>query len=126
MLAMGLSTSISSAQDKPTSVAVREGGTVSLRGKVQGYTGASYSVHAEAGQHLHVSLQTIKGATLFNVYAPGSGPGQEALFRGETDGNVADLTVTQAGEYRIDVSQMRSFARRGTVTDFRLTITLQR
>jgi hypothetical protein len=102
------------------------GESVSLKGKVQGYTGVAYSVHAEAGQQLHVSLQTIKGATVFNVYAPGDAPGQEALFRGEVGGSVADLKVTQTGEYRIDVYQMRSSARRGAVTTFALTVALQK
>lgn len=116
----------SPAQSKPSAVTVREGQPTMLNGKVQGYSGPSYLVHAEAGQKLQVSLQKLKGSTLFNVYAPGVEPGQGAIFRGDVDGDVADLNVMQAGDYRIDLFQMRASARRGAVTNFTLKIALQR
>lgn len=125
-LVVYLFTAPSFAQNKPSPVAVREGASITLKGKVQGYTGASYTVHAEAGQRLQVSLHTLKGATLFNVYSPGTAPGEEALFRGEVSGDVADLKAAQSGDYRIDVYQMRSYARRATVAPFSLTIALRK
>lgn len=85
----------------------------------------SYTVHADTGQHLHVSLKAAKGATLFNVYTPEKGPGDEAIFRGDVGGNTTVLDVKQAGDYRIDVFQMRSAARRGTVSSFMLTVGLR-
>lgn len=116
---------ISLAQGKPTPVAVHLGASVELNGAVKGGVGMSYTVHADAGQHLHLALKAAKGATLFNVYAPGTGPGDEAIFRGDVGGNTAVLDAKQAGDYRIDVFQMRSAARRGTVSSFTLTVGLK-
>lgn len=116
---------ISSAQGKPTPVAIHLGSSINLKGAVKGSVGVSYTLQADAGQHLHIALKAAKGATLFNVYAPGTGPGDEAIFRGDVGGNTTVLDVKQAGDYRIDVFQMRSAARRGTVSSFTLTVGLR-
>jgi hypothetical protein len=89
-----------------------------------------YRIGAEAGQRLSISLQASNQATYFNVYAPGSGPGDEALANsGITGPSVPDLNrfsapLTLSGDYLISVYLMRSAARRGERTRFTLQVSV--
>ena len=44
-----------------------------------GYDSVLYKVGAEAGQQMKVRLEPSNTATYFNIYEPGSGPGDQAL-----------------------------------------------
>jgi hypothetical protein len=89
-----------------------------------------YRIGAEAGQVLSISLQASNGATYFNIYAPGRGPGDEALANSGTTGpavpalNRFSATLAVSGEYLISVYLMRSAARRGERTRFTLRVSV--
>ena len=96
-----------------------------VKGTIKGYDGVMYMVGAKAGQTMTVSLKTSNGANLFNIWAPGKTPGKdEALFAGETGGNEAKVSLPADGDYAVQVSLMRSVARRGTSVKYTLTIAI--
>ncbi|MGG7568281.1 SH3 domain-containing protein [Rhodovulum sp. DZ06] len=95
---------------------------------ITGRESVAYRVMAEGGQRMAVSLSPSNLATYFNVYAPGNGPGDEALaVSGQTGERVPDLNRFDAelplsGSYTITVYMMRSAARRGERSDYTLTV----
>lgn len=99
-----------------------------VRGAITGYDSVAYRFGAEAGQRMTLRLTATNRATYFNVYAPGRGPGDEALaVSGRTDDlvpalNRFDGTLPLSGTYTVSVYMMRSAARRDERSDFRLQI----
>ncbi|MGK7754638.1 MULTISPECIES: SH3 domain-containing protein [unclassified Roseovarius] len=121
------------AQDEMRTEEVRfaagtNGTTISDR--ITGYETVLYTLGAEAGQRMQVRLEPSNLATYFNVYAPGKGPGDEALanagMMGEMvpDLNRFDGVLPGSGEYTISVYMMRSAARRAEVSDYELSISI--
>jgi hypothetical protein len=72
-----------------------------LTDAIVGYNSVLYRVGAEAGQTMRVTLSASNGATYFNVYAPGRGPGDEALATGQNTQPLNDWTGIFAGIGRI-------------------------
>ncbi|MCL7408152.1 SH3 domain-containing protein [Marivivens donghaensis] len=89
-----------------------------------------YHLGAEAGQVLDLSLQSSNAATYFNVYAPGSGPGDAALAVSSlTSDSVPDLnqfsaTLPVSGDYTVMVYLYRAAARRDGVAEYTLDISI--
>jgi Bacterial SH3 domain len=113
------------------SEAVRfEPGTSStvINGSIVGRESVSYTIGAEAGQLMTVRLNASNTATYFNVYAPGRGPGDEALAVSEITGPMTPETNTfsaplpTSGVYTINVYLYRNAARRGDRSDYSLSI----
>ena len=104
------------------------GATISDR--VTGYNTVLYSIGAEAGQRMRIELEPTNPQTYFNVYAPGSGPGDQALavsqFTGEliSDLNAFDGNLPTSGTYSIFVYMMRAAARRDETSDFTLSVSV--
>ncbi len=104
------------------------GATISDR--ITGYNTVVYSLGAEAGQRMRIQLKPTNLQTYFNVYAPGSGPGDQALavsqFTGEliSDLNAFDGTLPTSGTYSISVYMMRAAARRDETSDFTLSVSI--
>lgn len=102
-----------------------------IEGAITGYESVSYRVGAEAGQRMKVALDPSNGATYFNVYAPGSGPGDAALAIGSTTGGMMrDLNrfagvLPTSGEYTINVYMLRAAARRNERSDYDLAISIR-
>ncbi len=94
----------------------------SVTSKITGYDSVNYKVTAKAGQHMVVKLSTSHSATYFNVYGPGSGPGDAAIFIGSTSGGHFATTLPESGTYTIQVYMMRSAARRNESADFKLRV----
>lgn len=94
----------------------------SVTGNITGYNSVNYKVTAKAGQQMEVKLSTGHTATYFNVYAPGSGPGDAAIFIGSTSGNHFTATLPANGTYTIQVFMMRSAARRNESADYKLRV----
>ena len=89
---------------------------------ITGYNTVNYKVTAKAGQQMVVKLSTNHTATYFNVYAPGSGPGDAAIFIGSTSGGRFATTLPDSGTYTIQVYMMRSAARRNESAEFKLRV----
>ena len=104
------------------------GTTISDR--ITGRESVLYKVSAEAGQQMYIQLDSNNGGTYFNVYEPGSGPGDQALAVSEITGPlVPDLnrfsgTLQVSGEYSVSIYLYRNAARRGEVSDYTLDISI--
>jgi hypothetical protein len=81
-----------------------------INGSITGYDAVDYHLGAEAGQQMHVLLDTDNGANYFNVLPPGSTG--EAIFIGSTEGNEWSGTLAESGTYTVRIYLMRSAARR--------------
>jgi uncharacterized protein YraI len=101
-----------------------------IAGRITGYESVSYTLGAEAGQRMRVALDPSNLAAYFNVYAPGAGPGDDALANGGLPGPmVPDLnrfegTLPASGTYTVSVYMMRAAARRNEVSDYTLAISI--
>jgi|GEM_PF-80539 len=89
---------------------------------ITGYNAIHYKVTARAGQRMVVQLSSRHLATYFNVFAPGTGPGDAAIFIGSTKGDRFVTTLKESGTYTIQVYMMRSAARRNESADFKLHV----
>lgn len=94
-------------------------------GAISGDDTATYRVSATAGQHLHVVLQTDNASNHFNIYAPGKGPGEEAMFTGSVDGNSYSGVVPVDGVYTVQVFLIRNAARRNESANYKLRAELK-
>jgi hypothetical protein len=101
-----------------------------VQGSISSRESVSYTVGAEGGQRMTVKLSPSNTQTYFNVYAPGKGPGDEAIANsGLTGENVSDLnrfdgTLSVSGEYTISVYMMRAAARRNERSDYTLEVAI--
>lgn len=93
-----------------------------LRGSFQGYHYTDYTLKAQAGQTLHVALQTSKGNPLFNILPPGTD--NVALYTDGQSGTPVARQLPDDGTYTIRVYHMRAFARRNAVSRFQISIGL--
>lgn len=97
-----------------------------IDGRVTGREIVLYTLDAEAGQRMTVVLSSNSTAVYFNLYAPGSGPGDEALAIGEMQPqtNRYSGVLPASGEYGISVFLFRNAARRGETADYTLDISI--
>lgn len=128
LIAMAFSASASHAEEM-RAVDVRFAAGTSqavLSDAIVGYDSMLYRVGAEAGQTMRVALSPSNGATYFNVYAPGRGPGDEALAAGQNTQPLNDWSgiLPASGEYTVSVFMMRSAARRNERSDFTIDISI--
>lgn len=95
-----------------------------VSGSVKGYNAVIYQLRAQAGQQMRVVMDTSHGASYFNVFPPGKGPGDAAIFIGSTTGNRFSKTLPEDGIYTIQVYLMRSAARREETAEYTLDIAI--
>ena len=113
----------SMAKDKVTTHQVhfaKETTGSTVKGSVKGYESVLYKLGAKAGQSMRVSIESKKA--YFNIYAPGKGLGNEAMFREGYTGNNYVGTLPANGTYTIAVYLYRNEARRGTTAPYTLHI----
>lgn len=94
---------------------------VTLKGKISGRGDNSYVLTAAAGQVLQVLLSPSHRSCAMNVFAPGL---TTAAHIGTVSGNEFGSSPTRAGNYRIQVYQVRSAARRGESCRYSLSVEL--
>ncbi|WP_205853331.1 hypothetical protein [Zhengella mangrovi] len=128
-LALGLATAPSAASDeiRTETVHFKAGASgTTIKGRIKGYGSVSYLLGANAGQVMRVKLTSRHTATYFNIYAPGKGPGDEAIAVSEMSDpiNTFEGVLPAKGQYTISVYMMRSAARRNEVSDFSLDIAI--
>ncbi|MGA9252111.1 MAG: SH3 domain-containing protein [Roseobacter sp.] len=101
-----------------------------IEGQINGRESVLYRLGGEAGQVMNISLTSNNTATYFNVYAPGSAPGDEALAAGTLTGPLMpDLNrfsgpLPVSGEYSVSVYLYRNAARRGETSDYTLDFSI--
>ncbi len=93
--------------------------------RISGYESVLYEVYAREGQTLEVSLRPDNRSANFNIYVPGRGFGDEALYVSETGGHEyqGDLWIT--GPHTIAVFLSRNAARRGETANYDLVVSLE-
>jgi hypothetical protein len=102
-----------------------------IEGSITGYDSIAYKVGAEAGQQMRVALEARNLSAYFNVYAPGQGPGDQALANSGFDGlmipaiNRFEATLPASGDYTILVYMLRAAARREETAAYTLDISLE-
>lgn len=131
--ALCIAPTFSLAQDGARTETVRfaAGATgTTITDTVVGRGSVLYRLGAEAGQRMRVSLTSANPSAYFNVYAPGTGPGDQALAAGTLTGplmpdiNRFDGVLSQSGEYTISVYLYRNAARDGQRADYALDISI--
>lgn len=93
-----------------------------VKGKITGYETVNYKLGAKSGQYMRVSLETKHTATYINIFEPGKGPGDGAMYIGSTEGNNYTGNLPINGTYTIQVYMMRSAARRNETSNYQLHI----
>ncbi|WP_323844729.1 hypothetical protein [Microbulbifer magnicolonia] len=93
-----------------------------VRGALSGYDTANYRLRAMAGQQMRAMLETDNASNYFNIYAPGKGPGQEAMFIGSIKGKRFSGSLPADGVYTVQVFLMRSAARRDESANYTLHV----
>ncbi|TNC65375.1 SH3 domain-containing protein [Rubellimicrobium roseum] len=98
----------------------------SISDEVTGRESVSYLVGAQAGQVMSVVLSSDSTAVYFNLYAPGRGPGDEALAIGELQPEINrwEGVLPASGTYTVSVFLVRSAARRGEAARYTLDIAI--
>ena len=93
-----------------------------LMGKITGRDSVLYKLNAKNEQFLQVTiLPEGKGAD-FNIYIPGRGPGDEALYTSATGGPKYLGQLYKTGDHTISIFQNRAAARRGEVVEYKLMV----
>lgn len=95
----------------------------SLKGSITGEESVLYNLNARDGQFLSVSLSTESPSADFNIYIPGRGPGDEALFASAMASKkeyVGQLYKT--GDHSISVFLNRNAARKRVTAKFDISI----
>ncbi|WP_237058663.1 hypothetical protein [Microbulbifer sediminum] len=95
-----------------------------VEGTITGRDYNLYKVQANAGQRMTVEMQTDNAASYFNIFPPGKGPGEAALFIGSTKGNRFSAVLPGSGVYTIQIYLMRSAARRDETANFSLDVSV--
>ena len=93
-----------------------------ISGKIKGRDSVNYVLGARKGQFLKVGLTSDNGATNYNIYVPGKGPGDEALFTSDLGGMDYTGQLYLNGNHTISVFLYRNAARRGEVGNYKLSI----
>ena len=83
-----------------------------IKATITGWESVNYKLQARSGQFMTVEMKTSNGSNYFNIYSPGKGPGDAAMFIGSTLGNHYEGTLPTDGEYTVQVFLMRNAARR--------------
>jgi len=97
-----------------------------ISGKITGGESVLYKLNAKNGQFLKVSLATDKESADFNIYIPGRGPGDEALFASamSTAGREYTGQLYKTGDHSISVFMNRNAARKGVTANYKLHVSI--
>lgn len=97
--------------------------SATISGKITGHESVVYKLNARDKQFLNVKLEPDNESTDFNIYIPGRGPGDEALFASAMgDGSrhyIGQLYKT--GDHSISVFMNRAAARKGKTSNYKIT-----
>jgi len=95
-----------------------------VTGKITGNESIVYKLNAKDGQFLNVSMETDKESADFNIYIPGRGPGDEALFASAQASRSYTGQLYKTGDHSISVFLNRNAARKGVAASFKLHVSV--
>lgn len=96
--------------------------STSIKDSITGYESVNYKVGAKAGQQMTVEMTTDNTSNYFNIFEPGKGPGDAAMYIGSTEGNNYEGNLPTDGEYTVQVYLYRNAARRNEKANYTLNI----
>ncbi|MGF1563164.1 MAG: DNA breaking-rejoining protein [Geminicoccaceae bacterium] len=98
-----------------------------IEDSITGYESVAYVLRADADQTMTVALETDHGATYFNLYGPGEGPGDLALANSQFTEEINSLraVLPDDGDYTVSVYMMRAAARREETAAYRLRVAIE-
>ncbi|RLA38865.1 MAG: hypothetical protein DRR42_28060 [Gammaproteobacteria bacterium] len=99
--------------------------TDAIKKTITGRQEVNYKLGAKAGQSMVVILNTDNASNYFNIYAPGKGPGDEALFVAAMNGSRYEGVLQADGEYTVQVFLMRNAARRNEKANYTLEVEIK-
>ncbi|ULQ55984.1 hypothetical protein KJS94_15145 [Flavihumibacter rivuli] len=122
LLGLGRTVLAQSDTDRQVNVIRFEPGksAITLSGSIKGYQYIDYTLKAEKGQQLTVSMVTKHTSTYYNILPPGSQ--DVAIYNASINGLQYSGELTESGEYTIRVYMMRSAARRKEKASFTLQV----
>jgi|GEM_PF-1612489 len=127
LCAAALSTPLAAGEEmtvRPVKFAPGATGTT-LSASITGRESILFTFHAREGQFLDAFLRPDNQSAGYNIYIPGRGPGDEALFNSETGGGYQYVgQLYKTGQHSISVFLNRAAASRGETASFDLTISL--
>lgn len=84
-----------------------------------------YRFQGQDGQMASITVTTNNPSAGFNVYVPGRGPGDEALYNSETGGGMSyQGSLYMNGDHTISVFLNRAAARQGQSADISVSVSL--
>ena len=89
-----------------------------ITGRITGDEYMLYKLNARDGQFLSVSLRPDNQSADYNIYIPGRGPGDEALFTSATGGREYVGQLYKTGDHSVSVFLNRNAARKGETANF--------
>ncbi|WP_238719644.1 hypothetical protein [Nitratireductor alexandrii] len=119
--AAGLALASDAVRHQEVRFAAGESSTT-LSDRIVGYGSVDYLLDARAGQTMTVVFEPSNAGAYFNIYEPGKGPGEEAMFIGAINGNDYSGVLPADGTYTVQVYLVRAAARRGEEADYQLHI----
>lgn len=93
-----------------------------LSGRITGRDSIVYKLGARDGQFLKVLFRSANNSANFNIYVPGKGPGDEALYVSDTGGRSYYGQLYKDGDHSISVFLNRNAARQGQSADFEIEV----
>lgn len=96
--------------------------SATLTGRVSGDDAIHYTLNARKGQFLTVSLRPDNLSANYNIYIPGKGPGDEALYASAGGGHEYTGQLYVDGDHTITVFLVRAAARRAETANFDLVV----
>lgn len=99
--------------------------SATITDSIKGYESVSYELGAAEGQSMAVDMSVDNLSAYFNIYGPGKGPGDEALYVGSTGGTRYQGTLPSTGTYTVNVYLFRNAARRDEVANYTLEIGIE-
>jgi hypothetical protein len=95
-----------------------------ISGRITGSESVVYKLNAKDGQFLKVRLIPDKESADYNIYIPGRGPGDAALFTSATGGRSYTGQLYKTGDHSISVFLNRNAARKGVTANFKLEVSV--
>lgn len=89
-----------------------------ITGRITGRESVLYKLNARKGQFLSLSLRPDNQSADFNLYVPGKGPGDEAMFNSAVGGREYTGQLYLDGDHTVSVFLNRAAARRGETANF--------
>ncbi|MCH7228444.1 hypothetical protein [Haloferula sp. A504] len=95
-----------------------------VSGEVSGRDSVLYKLNARDKQWLKVLILPVGKGADFNIYIPGRGPGEEALFNSLSGGREYVGQLYKSGDHSIDVFLNRAAARRGETAGYKMLVSI--